>query len=317
MIDIRHEKMFKDNVFVIDHTIKNAFDYQNIIEYENYYESVLDKARKSKQYNNYIFYAATDGWCNLFNNFIEKNNIIGITGNFYANKKWKWFPHWLVVTDSIDPPKTTITVPKIRWNFWVRRPRPHRIELLKQIASNNIPNGEIVFPAQLKHWPSTKSLLQDDILYSKIKNKLKQPVDIENGENGAYIPSYDARQNRAFDVVTETMWFKEEGVFYSEKTFKPLRAGQIPFVLGQRHSIKNLNKFGFKTFDKWIDNSYDDTWDLNIKAKKIADELRRISLMTTDQFSELWYETYNDRLFNQQHENHKLDYWKDYLNKLF
>lgn len=322
MIDIRREKMFPDDVFVMDHLVPNVNYVTGIKEIERILTKKLRKARKNKQYNHYVFYTATDGWENTFRNFIESNDIIPITGNLDFSSKWKWFPHWLAVTDSIDPLPTKNSTPEIRWQYWVRRPREHRIKLLEHLSNKSIKDEEIVFPKKLvepngKTWKSTIDLFENRNAYKNIEHRLQVSKEIIPGNNGAYVPSYEIRLNRAIDVVTETMTHDEGGIFFSEKTFKAIRAGQIPIILGQRGSITSLRNFGFKTFDKWIDHSYDDTWDVNLKAKRIAEELSRISNLSDDDFAELWHETYEDRVYNQQYKNYKLDYWKKYLNSFF
>ena len=322
MIDIRLEKMFPDNVFVMDHLVDNLDYIKDIKKIERIYTKKLRRAVKSKQYDHYVFYAATDGWQKLFQNFVDNNDIIPITGNLDYTSKWKWFSHWMAVTDSIDPLPATNYIPRYRWQYWVRRPRPHRIHLIKEIAKREIKHGDIIFPHHLieptgRTYPPTKELFQDDELYNKIQSQFNPALDIPQGENGAYVPSYDVRQDRAIDVVTETMTRDQEGIFLSEKTFKAIRAGQLPIVFGQKGTVASLRKYGFNTFDKWIDHSYDDTWDEQLKARMVADELKRISSMSQDDYEQMWHDTYKDRLYNQSYKNYKLDYWKKYLNSFF
>ena len=322
MIDIRREQMFPSNVFVMDHLVENLNYVEDIDKIERIYTKKLKRAMKSNKYDHYVFYASFDGWQNLFQNFVNNNHVIPITGNLDYTSDWKWFSHWMAVTDSIDPPATTDHIPKYRWQYWVRRPRPHRIHLIKEIAKRNIGHGDIIFPHHLieptgRTFPPTKELFQDDALYSSIQSQFNPALDIPQGENGAYVPSYDVRKDRAIDVVTETLTLDQGGIFLSEKTFKAIRAGQIPIVFGQKGTIASLRNFGFKTFDKWIDHSYDDTWNEQIKASMIADELKRISNMSQNDYEQMWYETYEDRVYNQSYKNFKLDYWKNYLNSFF
>lgn len=63
-------------------------------------------------------------------------------------------------------------------------------------------------------------------------------------------------KNTFLSVVSETSDSKGV-VFFSEKTFKPIFACQ-PFIMsGNARSLEVLKKMGFKTFDKWWDESYD------------------------------------------------------------
>ena len=47
------------------------------------------------------------------------------------------------------------------------------------------------------------------------------------------------------------------GAFLTEKTFKPIKHGQMFFVVGPAGSLQALRNLGYKTFDSVLDNSYD------------------------------------------------------------
>jgi hypothetical protein len=47
------------------------------------------------------------------------------------------------------------------------------------------------------------------------------------------------------------------GAFITEKTFKPIKHGQLFFVAGGAGSLQVLRDLGYRTFDSVLDNSYD------------------------------------------------------------
>jgi hypothetical protein len=47
------------------------------------------------------------------------------------------------------------------------------------------------------------------------------------------------------------------GTFLTEKTFKPIKHGQLFFVAGPVGSLQALRDLGYCTFDSVLDNSYD------------------------------------------------------------
>jgi hypothetical protein len=60
-------------------------------------------------------------------------------------------------------------------------------------------------------------------------------------------------------LVVESSFFDyEHSVFISEKTFKPIACMQPFIIVGSKHTLKYLKKLGYKTFDGFIDESYDD-----------------------------------------------------------
>ncbi len=94
--------------------------------------------------------------------------------------------------------------------------------------------------------------------------------------NWGNVLNKDAHMDSFLNIVTETTWNKES-IFLTEKIYKPMYMCQ-PFILfGNPNSLKKLKEYGFKTFDKWWDESYDEELDLNIKLEKITKVLEEIA----------------------------------------
>lgn len=69
-------------------------------------------------------------------------------------------------------------------------------------------------------------------------------------------------------------------VFFSEKIFKPIYACQ-PFILsGNSNSLEKLKELGFKTFDRWWDESYDREERYEKRLEKITRILEDICKMS-------------------------------------
>jgi hypothetical protein len=47
------------------------------------------------------------------------------------------------------------------------------------------------------------------------------------------------------------------GAFLTEKTFKPIKHGQLFFIAGPAGSLQVLRDLGYRVFDSVLDNSYD------------------------------------------------------------
>jgi hypothetical protein len=65
--------------------------------------------------------------------------------------------------------------------------------------------------------------------------------------------------NSYCNIVMETHWDADQsgGTFLTEKTFKPIKHGQLFFVAGPAGSLQALRDLGYKTFDTVLDNMYD------------------------------------------------------------
>jgi len=106
-------------------------------------------------------------------------------------------------------------------------------------------------------------------------------------------------------IVTETL--DEKGtLFFSEKVWKPLMVGH-PFVLyGNRGSLRYLKAVGYKTFNKWIDESYDEENESSKRSEMIADEINKFAKKSLEELKEIRKEMQG-----------VLDHNKDHYNKLY
>jgi hypothetical protein len=93
----------------------------------------------------------------------------------------------------------------------------------------------------------------------------------------------DAHCKTFCNVVTETQT-TEDLIFFSEKIIKPIFALQPFIIFGNRHSLKKLKEYGFKTFDKWWDESYDELKYQN-RFERIVEILEDISMWDDDKVS--------------------------------
>jgi hypothetical protein len=83
-------------------------------------------------------------------------------------------------------------------------------------------------------------------------------------------------------LVSETSASKDL-IFFSEKIFKPIYACQPFIISGNPNSLKKLKELGFKTFDKWWDESYDEEIRFEHRLEKIMKILTDISLKTDEE----------------------------------
>jgi len=117
-------------------------------------------------------------------------------------------------------------------------------------------------------YPETNKIYQE----KKIKNIL--PLVIDDGVNAEIAnPVHDWSHDKFYDsflhICPETyQYYKEGRIFFSEKIWKPMMFMQ-PFVLvGEPNGLKKLKEIGYKTFDTWIDESYDSIEDNETRISK-------------------------------------------------
>jgi hypothetical protein len=79
----------------------------------------------------------------------------------------------------------------------------------------------------------------------------------QRNDHSTLVPKYHV--NSYCNVVMETHFDADQsgGVFLTEKTFKPIKHGQMFFIAGPAGSLQVLRDLGYCVFDSLLDNSYD------------------------------------------------------------
>ncbi len=101
------------------------------------------------------------------------------------------------------------------------------------------------------------------------------------------------------NLVTET--FFGRNVFLSEKIFKPLSNLQPFIVLGDYGTLAELKRLGFKTFEPFIDESYDLEIDPKFRISKIEKEIEKLKNKSIEEIHEWYYSIKDILLHNQKH----------------
>jgi hypothetical protein len=84
-----------------------------------------------------------------------------------------------------------------------------------------------------------------------------------------------------------------------------------PFLLyGNQYSLKYLKSIGYKTFDKWIDESYDNERNKDIRCEMIINELKKFNNKSIDELKQIREEMNEICIHNQiqYKENYKKNY---------
>lgn len=101
------------------------------------------------------------------------------------------------------------------------------------------------------------------------------------------------------NLVTET--FFGRNVFLSEKIFKPLSNLQPFIVLGDYGTLAELKRLGFKTFEPFIDESYDLEINPKERIKKIEIEIQKLKNKSIEEIHNWYYSIKDILLHNQKH----------------
>ena len=92
-----------------------------------------------------------------------------------------------------------------------------------------------------------------------------------------------------FHIVTETIFYDEK-LHLTEKIFKPIVARR-PFILvGAPGNLAYLKSYGFRTFDRWIDESYDLEQDPDQRLVKIVNEIDKLCKLSEWELVQMYNE---------------------------
>lgn len=94
--------------------------------------------------------------------------------------------------------------------------------------------------------------------------------------------SYERNQSALWHVVTETIFYYDK-LHLTEKIFKPI-VSKRPFILvGATGNLAYLKSYGFKTFDRWIDESYDSEPDPVKRIDMVVAQLKKLCSLSMDE----------------------------------
>lgn len=137
-------------------------------------------------------------------------------------------------------------------------------------------------------------------------------IDYQNQEfipNHSFVLSAVEQSQESFVyVVTETCYW-ERKCHLTEKIFKPI-VSKMPFILvGPAHNLKYLRSYGFQTFGKWFNESYDDIEDPIERMHAIGQLLLDLSNRSLDDLTEILHEMIPvlEHNYNRFYSNELLD----------
>lgn len=92
--------------------------------------------------------------------------------------------------------------------------------------------------------------------------------------------------NSYCNIVMETHFDADQsgGVFLTEKTFKPIKHGQLFFIAGPAGSLQALRDLGYRTFDSVLDNTYDRIQDNTQRWLRLCEAIQQAQHRLADRF---------------------------------
>ncbi len=243
----------------------------------------------------------------------EQNQQLQSRG-FYG---WYFFAHGLIALDWFRnlkylPAKYEFSKVFICFNNMINGARNYRLTLVAQMLENKLTNRGYISLNQssLQHTVKQEIFSENQYLSARAKKQIFQQLyqtshtfTIDTANTSGELSAYDNLEvlTSAFvHVVTETVFY-EQKLHLTEKIFKPIVARR-PFILvGAQGNLQYLKRYGFKTFDQWIDESYDSEPDPDTRISMIVTELTKLCNMSDQQLRNMQQEMHSVLEHNFNH----------------
>ena len=130
-------------------------------------------------------------------------------------------------------------------------------------------------------------------------------------------PKYFA--NAYCNIVMETHFDADgcSGTFLTEKTFKPIKHGQLFFIAGPAGSLQLLRDMGYRVFDTILDNSYDRIDDHTERWKKLCSAVEQSQYRLKDRFEVSRADIEHNQQLFLQHKTQRLNTLLEHLNESY
>jgi hypothetical protein len=225
---------------------------------------------------------------------------------FHGFAALDWFRDFEYVQNICD---YSISKVFICLNHVINNNRSYRLLLLSMLKEQNLLSSGIVSAPLLNQALvkeevfSKSSRLSKDGKIHIMKNLYEEaePIivhDTDYKSASADIP--DFFYQAFWNIVPETNFYDEK-LHLTEKIFKPI-AIKRPFILvSSPGNLEYLKSYGFKTFDRWIDESYDSEPDHDIRLEKIVGEIKKLCQLTPQELDRMHQEMTEVLEYNHHH----------------
>jgi len=273
--------------------IDNSIETYDIIKTE--YESTINQIilRTIKRYN------------------LDKKHVILITGNYrsitsehYLVAIKNWADTLIIPCDStfFENQKNMILSKNVRPKkilTFMRKERLFRFHLANFIYSNKLRESNIVTfgkNASQYYWDKNSAYFSEDFLAS-----LPWEYDVDTRPANTGLDHLLARSDKEITAFTETyincvaersMRYLDYELDISEKIFKPIAFLQPFFVFGQPGTLDYMKSLGYKTFDRWWDESYDIAMSESIRFRMLTALYKKLSLASDTELADIMYEAW-------------------------
>jgi hypothetical protein len=282
-------------------------DYFNIIDIERFSKTILDKNINPSQ----VYFLAMD---KNFENFARDNfkkfELTAVNVSNYnvllkkvnLNYVQNLFEDTKIIKNSKKFSSFSRNYFSWRLSLFLRLCKYDNLKYFDYTFHNINPYTNSIFPIeQLKKDTLDLGYELNDNIIEWLSNI---PYEIGNVNSKWDVEIYNTMYKNDFHLLIEShldsylfknyLHYKNtydveefSPAFITEKTWKAI-ACKKPFLMASvPYSLKDLHKLGYKTFSPFIDESYDDVEDDNLRLKLMMNEVDRICNLNDEDYNKL------------------------------
>lgn len=260
-----------------------------------------------------------------FNNVLvhsEKSDDVTKLCKEYQFAEWYYFFHGFAALSWYDDYKYVSHVDTkfdkvfINLNRLTTGDRSYRLYMVSQMIQRDLmAHGHVSLNITDPNQPTWKEEIfrQDSklskparkVIYETLKDVTESYVVDEThpeGHASAHAGPEELRLNQSalWHVVSETVFYYDK-LHLTEKIFKPI-VSHRPFILvGAKGNLAYLKSYGFKTFDKWIDESYDTEPDNDKRMDMVLDQIEKLCKLTPSELDAMYEDMHEVLEYNFEH----------------
>ena len=216
---------------------------------------------------------------------------------FHGFAALDWFRDGQYINQGINWTKPFISMNRLHVND-----RSYRLNFVARLTKQKLLNhGHVSLHLNhTEHGDWQQELTDPNTRLSKsaqqlIQKHLSQPLLLDRTYSTGSLSAdfghqeFELWKSGFWHIVTETVFYHNK-LHLTEKIFKPIVA-QRPFMLAAAPgNLAYLKSYGFQTFDRWIDESYDSIQDPDQRLQAIVDQTQRLCAMSDADLREMHQE---------------------------
>lgn len=244
---------------------------------------------------------------------IPGRNVYYITGNLIARRIGRvkevsynlvplcMFDSWMPLHELDLDRKLEFKPDKDRYLYlsYARQPRKQRIALCANLLEKDLLRyGKVSLGAHQYH--TEHETLASPGVVKELSRIAPLEINTTLKYNLATNITWEDYETTFISIINETL--TDQGtLFLSEKIFKPIILGHPFIVLGSQNTLKYLRKLGFKTFDRWFDESYDEDRNFLNRVKGVVNVVESLKDIPLEELQRMRLEMEPILEHNKQH----------------